>query len=52
LKDLKRVSRELGDFRTDEELREMIKEADLDKDGLVNEEEFLKIIRRRTKILE
>jgi Ca2+-binding EF-hand superfamily protein len=30
---------------SDEELLEMIKEADKDSDGLVSEEEFLKIIR-------
>lgn len=44
--DLKRVAGELGDERTEEELKEMIEEADTDKDQLVSEEEFLKIIRR------
>lgn len=40
------MAQELGDERTEEELQEMIEEADLDHDGLVSEEEFLKIIRR------
>ena len=31
LEDLKHISHELGDDRTEEELREMITEADLDK---------------------
>jgi len=52
LEDLKRVAKELGDDRTEEELRDMIAEADIDKDGLVSEEEFTKIIRRKTKGLE
>eukprot|EP00316_Scyphosphaera_apsteinii_P022535 CAMPEP_0119329390 /NCGR_PEP_ID=MMETSP1333-20130426/75708_1 /TAXON_ID=418940 /ORGANISM="Scyphosphaera apsteinii, Strain RCC1455" /LENGTH=151 /DNA_ID=CAMNT_0007338495 /DNA_START=39 /DNA_END=491 /DNA_ORIENTATION=+ len=37
---LKRVSRELGEAMTDEEILEMIQAADLDKDGMINEEEF------------
>jgi len=47
LENLKRVAKELGDDRTEEELAEMIWEADLDNDTLVSEDEFLKIIRRR-----
>ncbi len=35
-----------GETMSDEELLEMIKEADRDGDGLVSEEEFLRIIRR------
>eukprot|EP00743_Colponemidia_sp_Colp-15_P000950 GILK01001049.1.p1 GENE.GILK01001049.1~~GILK01001049.1.p1 ORF type:complete len:186 (+),score=51.18 GILK01001049.1:49-558(+) len=48
LKDLQRVARELGENMTDEELREMITEADLDQDGAVNEEEFLNIMKKTT----
>jgi Ca2+-binding EF-hand superfamily protein len=33
---------------SDEELREMIKEADKDEDGQVSEEEFMRIIRKST----
>ncbi|CAJ1328621.1 unnamed protein product [Effrenium voratum] len=40
-KNLKRVAKELGERMTDEELQEMIDEADRDGDGEVNEEEFL-----------
>jgi centrin-1 len=38
------VAKELGETMSDEELMEMIKEADKDGDGLVSEEEFLRII--------
>jgi len=46
LKNLRRVAKEIGENMTDEELQEMIDEADLDKDGEVNEEEFLKIMKK------
>ena len=46
--DLKTVARELGETMSDEELMEMIKEADKDVDGEVSEEEFLRIIRKST----
>jgi len=46
--DLKTVARELGETMSDEELLEMIKEADKDQDGEVSEEEFLRIIRKST----
>ncbi|XP_065266922.1 uncharacterized protein LOC135883629 isoform X2 [Emys orbicularis] len=42
---LKRVAGEIGENLTDEELQEMIDEADVDGDGEVNEQEFLRIIR-------
>uniref|UniRef100_A0A1B0GA75 EF-hand domain-containing protein n=1 Tax=Glossina morsitans morsitans TaxID=37546 RepID=A0A1B0GA75_GLOMM len=45
-KNLKRVAKELGETLTDEELREMIDEADLDNDGEVNQEEFLRIMKK------
>ena len=41
-KNLKRVAKELGERMTDEELQEIIDEADRDVDGEVNEEEFMK----------
>ncbi|GAB5031644.1 caltractin [Nannochloropsis oceanica] len=44
--DLKRVARELGESMTDEELQEMIDEADRDGDGLINEEEFMRIMKK------
>ena len=43
-RNLKRVARELGENMTDEELQEMINKADIDGDGEVNEEEFLRIM--------
>ncbi|GBE59309.1 centrin [Babesia ovata] len=46
LKDLRRVADELGEVVSDEELAEMIKEADRDNDGVVSEAEFMKIMRK------
>ncbi|KAH0795740.1 centrin [Histomonas meleagridis] len=45
-KNLKRVSIELGENLTDEELREMIQEADRDGDGEVSYEEFVHIMKK------
>ncbi|XP_012507565.1 PREDICTED: centrin-1 [Propithecus coquereli] len=45
-KNLKRVANELGEHLTDEELQEMIDEADRDGDGEVSEEEFLRIMKK------
>merc|ERR1711904_746182 len=45
-KNLKRVTNELGERMTDEELQDMIDEADRDGDGEVNEEESLRIMKK------
>ncbi|XP_076177695.1 uncharacterized protein LOC143151990 isoform X2 [Ptiloglossa arizonensis] len=45
-KNLKRVARELGENLTDEELQEMIDEADKDGDGEISQEEFLRIMKK------
>ncbi|XP_034969111.1 uncharacterized protein LOC118084009 [Zootoca vivipara] len=45
-KNLKRVSKELGENLTDEELQEMIDEADRNGDGEIDEEEFLRIMKK------
>ena len=45
-RNLKRVATELGENLTDDELQEMIDEADRDGDGEVNEEEFLRIMKK------
>ncbi|XP_050166493.1 centrin-2 isoform X1 [Myiozetetes cayanensis] len=45
-KNLKRVAKELGENLTDEELQEMIDEADRDGDGEVDEQEFLRIMKK------
>ena len=42
-RNLKRVAKELGENMTDEELQEMIDEADRDGDGEINEDEFFNI---------
>merc|ERR1712217_48390 len=46
--DLKAVAKELGEVMSDEELMEMIREADKDEDGEVSGEEFMRIIRKST----
>jgi centrin-1 len=43
------VAKELGENMTEEELREMLKDADLDQDGYVNAEEFLKVLRKHSQ---
>lgn len=45
-KNLKRVAKELGEKMTDEELQEMIDEADRDGDGEINQDEFLRIMKK------
>ena len=47
IKNLRRIVRELGDTVEEYELQEMIDRADLDKDGLVSEEQFYRIITRQ-----
>ncbi|CAK4464104.1 unnamed protein product [Aphanomyces euteiches] len=47
-KNLKRVCTELGENLTDEEMQEMIDEADRDGDGLINEEEFFRVMKKRS----
>ena len=44
LNSLKNICAELGENITEEELNDMIVEADKDEDGVVNEEDFVKII--------
>ena len=45
-RNLKRVAKELGENMTDEGLQEMIDEADRDGDGEINEDEFLRIMKK------
>ena len=44
VRDLRRVARELGEDIPDDELEAMVAEFDTDKDGAVNQEEFLAIM--------
>ncbi|NWW77592.1 CETN1 protein, partial [Climacteris rufus] len=46
LQNLKRVAEELGENLTDEELQEMINEADWDGDGEVSQQDFLRIMKK------
>jgi centrin-1 len=46
-RNLRRISQELGETLNDEELKEMIEEADRDGDGLINPEEFYRVMRKR-----
>lgn len=45
-KNLKRVAKELGENLSDEELKEMISEADVNGDGQVDQDEFLRIMKK------
>ena len=45
-KNLKRVAKELGENMTDEEIQEMIEEADRDGDNEIGEEEFMRIMKK------
>jgi centrin-1 len=49
VKNLRRVAVDLGEEISEEELQEMIDRADLDRDGLVNFEEFYTILTRKIK---
>uniref|UniRef100_A0A8C6GZF7 EF-hand domain-containing protein n=2 Tax=Mus TaxID=862507 RepID=A0A8C6GZF7_MUSSI len=46
LNNIKRVAKELGENLTEDELQEMLDEADRDGDGEINEEEFLKMMKK------
>lgn len=46
-RNLKRVSQEIGETLTDEELQEMIDEADRDGDGLIDTDEFYRVMRQK-----
>merc|ERR1711959_883798 len=46
IKNLKRVSRETNQTLTDDELQEMLNDADKDGDGVLNEEEWLAMMKR------
>ena len=46
LKSLQKVAKELGENMTNEELQEMIEEADRDGDGEIGEEDFVKIMKK------
>jgi len=51
LKNLRRVAKEIGENMTDEELQEMIEEADLDGDNEIDQEEFLRIMKKNITLL-
>merc|ERR1719395_80074 len=46
LKNLKKVAKETNQTLTDDELQEMLNDADKDGDGVLNEEEFLVLMKR------
>ena len=47
VKNLRKITKELGEMIDENELQEMIDKADLDHDGLVSEEEFYVIMTRK-----
>lgn len=46
LKDLKDVAKQLGENLTEQELQEMIDEADRNGDGAIDEDEFYRIMKK------
>ena len=48
LNNIKRIAKELGENLIDDELQEMLDEADHDGDGEINKEEFLKMMQKTT----
>ncbi|KAG2446947.1 hypothetical protein HYH02_008101 [Chlamydomonas schloesseri] len=46
IKDLRRVAKELGENLTEEELQEMIAEADRNDDNEIDEDEFIRIMKK------
>merc|ERR1712212_363575 len=50
-KNLKSIAKQLGENLTDEELQEMIDEADMDGDGEVSEAEFFRMMKKNGDIL-
>lgn len=48
LKELRKVSKELGEITDDYFLQEMIERADIDEDGLVSEEEFYSLMTKKS----
>jgi len=46
-KDLKRVAGELGEAMGDADLQEIIDEADRDGDGAINQDEFVRVMRKQ-----
>ena len=48
IRDLRKISKELGELHDDNELQDMIEKADYDLDGVVNLEEFYNILTKKT----
>merc|ERR1712139_286946 len=51
-KNLARVAEELGETIDDEELQDMINQADRDGDGAINGDEFYRIMKKKGNFLE
>ncbi|CAG9856651.1 unnamed protein product [Phyllotreta striolata] len=47
---LKKISEELGEDMTDEQIQEMIEEADKDRDGEVSQDEFMRMMTRSNSV--
>lgn len=48
IKDLRKVAKELGELSDDNSLQEMIERADLNEDGVVDEDEFYNLMTKKT----
>ena len=50
--DLRRVADLIGEKLTDDEIREMIEEADRDNDGEVTEEDFVRVMKKTVSLIK
>lgn len=46
LKELKRVAKDLGEPMEEDDLKDMIEEADRDGDGEISEEDFIRVMKK------
>ncbi len=47
LKDLRRIAHEIGQDLSEEDINDMIRRADEDKDGVISRDEFYELLRSR-----
>jgi Ca2+-binding EF-hand superfamily protein len=46
---LRKVAKDLGELTDDNSLQEMIERADIDRDGVISEEEFYNLVTKKAR---